>query len=74
VSELAPFSHDGVSYQPVLVARSRPFAAALLEAWRGLDGTDRRRWLSFKSFNVPSEIYARLAPGVRAQLEGTSHG
>lgn len=59
---------------PVVVARSRPFAIELIAAWQALDGTDRAHWLTWKSFSVPAEIYAEIAPRARAALAARRGG
>lgn len=55
---------DGREYVSVVVARSRAFAGACLEAWKDEDGVDRRHQLAWRSIWVPAD----LLPRARARL------
>lgn len=59
---------DGVIYVSIVVGKSRPFAAAVLKGWSGLDGIDRTHMLRFKSFAVPASIFDEVAGAARAAV------
>lgn len=65
---------DGQRHVVVRVGASRPFAQGLIDEWARLDGGRRGWMLSITAFNVPVEVYAIIAPRVRAKLEAQGIG
>lgn len=59
---------DGTMMVSVLVARSVPFAKALLHEWSLLDGMDRGYLLKAKSISLPASVFDGLLPKVRDRL------
>jgi len=59
---------DGTMMVSVLVARSLPFARALLHEWSLLDGKDRGYLLKAKSISLPASVFDGLLPKVRDRL------
>lgn len=49
---------DGQLYQAIVVAQSRPFARACLDAWSKSDGRDRGHMIRQSSIMVPVTVIA----------------
>jgi len=60
---------DGTPWVYVTVARSLPFAKALVAEWKAFDGSDHGWKLKFKSIGLPARIYDEILPRVRARLQ-----
>ena len=61
-------SPDGVPMVSVVVARSVPFAKALVYEWSLLDGIDRNHMLKWKAISLPAAVYDSILDRVRLRL------
>jgi len=59
---------DGTPMVSVVVAKSLPFARALIYEWSLLDGIDRNHWLKWKAISLPASIYDAILDRARLRL------
>lgn len=69
MSRLAHMTNDaGEELVPVVIAKSRPFAAACLAEWTKRDGIDRKDWINRAAINVPADIVEAARRNLRKRV------